>query len=382
MAIAAAGAQEPAPDVHATAAVRPEYKRLLGALDTYRQIASAGGWPTVPAGPTIRPGTRDPRVAVLAERLAVTGDLEAPRFRVADYDDELQLAVRRFQSRHGLEPDALVGPATLRALNVTVGERVNQLELNLPRARDVFRSDRTDFILVNVPAFEAYLYRAGVLAWKTGVVVGEAETETPLFESRIRTVVLNPTWAVPRSIASEELLPKIQTDIDFLSRGGYDVFDANGQAVDPASVSWASLTMNNFPYTLVQQPGPMNELGQIKFLFPNEYSVCMHDTPSKYLFSHYSRAFSHGCIRVEDPVDLAERLLAGDGVTRNEIDARLASAETESVQLADPLPVVLAYLTVAVDDSGTVHFYRDIYDSDASDAANAVGEPAGRQREE
>ena len=158
MAIAAAGAQEPAPDVHAAAAVRPEYKRLLGALDTYRQIASAGGWPTVPAGPTIRPGTRDPRVAVLAERLAVTGDLEAPRFRVADYDDELQLAVRRFQSRHGLEPDALVGPATLRALNVTAGERVNQLELNLPRARDVFRSKQSGTPAAS-PASQAQIVR-------------------------------------------------------------------------------------------------------------------------------------------------------------------------------------------------------------------------------
>ncbi len=362
----------------------PEYARLLGALASYQQIADAGGWPSVPAGPTIAPGSNDPRIAVLAERLTATGDLPDRDAVFSSYDTVLQTAVLRFQSRHGLEPDALVGPATLRALNVPAHERTRQLEMNLTRARDVFTPSRDDFFLVNVPAFEGYLYRAGSLVWKTGVVVGEAKTETPLLESRLRSVVLNPTWTVPRSIASEEFLPKIQADIGFLSRGGYDVFDASGQSVDPATIDWTSLTVNDFPYTLVQRPGPVNELGSIKFLFPNEFSVCMHDTPSKYLFSYYSRAFSHGCIRVENPVDLAERLLAGDGVTREQIDARLATAETEAVQLHEPLPIVLAYLTAVVDEAGTVYFFRDIYDGDVPDAheRGSSVEPGDQPKEE
>ena len=363
-----AGAQETTSD---SASESPEVVRLLDALRRYREIAATGGWPAIPPGPTIRPGSRDPRIRALIERLEVVGDLQTSGAANIDYDEDLQSAVRDFQSRHGLEPDALVGPATLRALNVSARERVQQLERNLPRARDVFTQTRKNFVLVNVPAFEAYLYRDGDMVWKTGVVVGHAETETPLLESDVRSVVLNPTWTVPRSIASEELLPKIQADVDFLSRGDYDVLDADRQIVDPTSINWEELTANNFPYTLVQRPGPNNELGRIKFLFPNEYSVCMHDTPSKYLFSHYSRAFSHGCIRVEQPVDLAIRLLAEEGVSRDHINASLSTVETEIVKLADPVPIVLAYLTATVDHTGSVHFLRDIYDSDAPDAGGA-----------
>lgn len=372
---ATGGGAQPAGD---EAIASPEYARLLGALASYQGIVDSGGWPAVPAGPTIRPGADDPRVAVLTERLRATGDLRASGITFSTYDEALEIAVRHFQARHGLEPDALVGPATLRALNVPAHERVRQLDINLTRTREVFTPTRSDFLLVNVPAFEAYLYRSGALVWQAGVVVGETENETPLLESRVQSVVLNPTWAVPRSIASEELLPKIQADIGFLSRGGYDVFAADGQAVDPATIDWTSLNVNDFPYTLVQRPGSMNELGRIKFLFPNEFSICMHDTPSKYLFSHYSRAFSHGCIRIEEPVALAERLLADEGMTRAQIDARLATEETETVRLGEPLPIVLAYLTATVDAAGTVRFFRDIYGGDALDA----DESADQQNEE
>jgi murein L,D-transpeptidase YcbB/YkuD len=344
----------------------PEYLRLQEAFVQYQYMAEAGGWPSVPTGPTIEPGSRDPRVVTLAERLRVTGDLENEGRVFGDYDDELQAAVLRFQSRHGLETDALVGPATLRALNVPIERRIDQLLVNLERTRQVFENTRKDFVLINIPAFEAYLFRRGKKAWATNVVVGEVESETPLFEAQMKQVVLNPTWSVPYSIASEELLPRIQQDLNFLARGGYDLFTAVGNPVDPATVDWTALHKNNFPFKLVQRPGTLNELGKVKFLFPNRYDVCMHDTPAKILFSKYSRAFSHGCIRVEEPLDFAERLLEQEGWTRQQIDIQLESAETRTINLAEPLPVILAYLTAVVDEAGTVYFYRDIYDRDAA----------------
>lgn len=343
-------------------------ERLSEALREYRRIAQDGGWPTLPAGPTIGPGSLDPRLGALVTRLRATGDLANDGRAFNEYDDDLQAAVRRFQDRHGLEADALVGRATLRALNVPVERRIAQLCTNLERARKLFVGDRPDFLLVNIPAFRAYLFRDETPVWNTSVIIGEKDAETPLFESHLKSVVVNPTWSVPRSIASEELLPKIQNDPGFLARGGYDVVDAAGLAVDPATIDWAAFGRSNFPFRLVQRPGPQNELGRIKFLIPNEYGVCMHDTPGKHLFAYASRAFSHGCIRMEKPMEFAAQLLAGDGWTPEQLDAQLASGKTRSIPMATPLPIVITYLTASVDASGTVFFYRDVYGRDRRSA--------------
>jgi len=339
----------------------PRHERLNVALQHYTGIAESGGWPSVPAGPTIRPGSLDPRVATLARRLAITGDLENGSREFTEYDDELQAAVVHFQMRHGLEQDALVGKATLRALNVSAEERRAQLRRNLDRTLRAFDTLRGTFVLINVPAFEVYLVQGGETVWSSSVVVGETEAETPLFESTINSIVLNPTWTVPRSIASEELLPKIQKDPGFLARGSYEVRNQDGSPVDPANIDWASLSKGNFPYALVQKAGPINELGQVKFLFPNRFGVCMHDTPKKHLFTLFSRAFSHGCIRLQNPMDLAERLLETAGWTREQIDAQLGTRKTLSIRLPEPVPIVVAYLTAAVDEAGMTYFYRDVY---------------------
>jgi murein L,D-transpeptidase YcbB/YkuD len=340
------------------------YLRLQAALELYLQIAEEGGWPALPDGPTIEPGSEEPRVAALAKRLLVTGDLDVRERDFTVYDDELQAAVRRFQARHGLETDALVGRKTLAALNVPVEQRVSQLRLNLERSGQVLDASLTDFLLINVPAFEATLVRGGEAIMTTKVIVGDTETETPLFEARMKHVVINPTWTVPYSIASKELLPKIQRDPGFLTRGGYDVFDRDNRRVDPGIIDWMSLHGNNFPYTLVQRPGCANELGRIKFVFPNDYGVFMHDTPSKHLFARDSRAFSHGCIRMDNPVGFAERVLEPEGWTRDDIVTQLETSETVIVPLSQPIPVIVTYLTALVDESGTVYFYRDIYGRD------------------
>lgn len=344
----------------------PQYLRLRAALQQYRSIANAGGWPVIRDGPTISPGSRDPRVATLARRLGATVDLAAGDAEFAVYDEVLQGAVRRFQSRHGLEMDAEIGPATLRAMNVPANARIDQIRINLERARWFYDAEREDFVIVNVPAFRAFLIRDGATIWTSRVIVGEVDTETPLFQSQLKYVVLNPTWTVPYKIASEELLPSIQRDPSFLSRGGYELFDRAGDPVDPAQVDWTRFSRNNFPFTLVQQPGPANQLGRIKFVFPNEYAVFMHDTPAKNLFAEACRAFSHGCIRLDQPVDFAAQLLKRGGWSRERLDAQLEVAETQTIFLDDPLPVFIVYWTAVVDDGGKVHFFDDIYARDSA----------------
>ena len=343
----------------------PHYLRLQSALDLYLHIAATGGWPAVPDGPTLAPGAEDARVAVLAQRLRATGDLPDDAQENTFYGEYLEAAVLRFQARHGLEQDALVGPATLRALRVPVEQRIAQLRVNLERMQKTFDPALTDYVLVNVPAFETYLYRDGARIWSGRIIVGETEAETPVLETQLTSVVLNPTWAVPRSIASEELLPKIQRNPGFLVNGGYDVLDADGRPVDAARVDWNSLHKNNFPYSLVQRPGPANELGRVKFIIPNPFGVCMHDTPGKYLFSLSSRAFTHGCIRMDEPLDFAAQVLAAENWTPAQIDAELETTLTRNIPLSAPLPVIVAYLTAVADAGGTVHFYRDIYGKDA-----------------
>lgn len=342
-----------------------EYARMLAALERYERISESGGWPVIPSGPTIRPGSDDYRVPLLVQRLATTGDLQGDAHVAEVYDAALQDAVMQFQARHGLEADSLVGRKTLRAMNISAEQRVTQMRTNLERIAKLFDTDKTDFLLVNVPAYEVYLVRGGTTVWTEKVIVGEAKTETPLFESAITHVVINPTWTVPRKIAIDELVPKIKQDISFLTRGGYDVVDSDGNRVEPSNIDWAALDRRNFPYTLVQSPGPINQLGRIKFLFPNDYGICMHDTPSRYLFGNALRALSHGCIRVAEPLDFAEQLLEPHGWRRDRIENQIAGGETLTIALPTSVPLLVTYLTARVGDDNTVYFYRDIYGRDA-----------------
>jgi murein L,D-transpeptidase YcbB/YkuD len=342
--------------------VHPE--RLQAALDRYMEIATNGGWPVVPEGPTIRPGSTDPRIAVLAARLRASGDLGDSTYDSVTYDEVLRGAVMHFQERHGLERDGLVGQRTLHAMNVPVEQRVRQIRLNLERASRLDAESSLSLVLINIPSFQLTLFRGGEPAWSSRVVVGEANTETPQFEAYMTHAVLNPDWTVPRTIAIEELLPKIQQDAGFLQRGGYDVFNNDGKPLDPSNIEWKTLDRNNFPLTIVQRPGPLNELGRIKFMFPNEHGVCMHDTPKKYLFARSSRDFSHGCVRLQDPLELGVHVLAAEGWTQAMITRQIESGTTRTVVLEDPLRVLLTYLTVDVAADDTVYFYPDIYSRD------------------
>lgn len=347
---------------------RSQSQRLRTELERHRALADAGGWPKVPHGPTIHPNAADSRLETLVRRLVISGDLpdQDAFYSTADYNETLQVAVRRFQKRHGLDVDALVGRATLRALNVSVEMRIDQIRANLERAHRLLDYQNDDHVLVNIAAFKAYVIRSGKIVWTTKVIVGEEENKTPEFQSMLKHVVFNPTWTVPHSIASEELLLKIKEDPGFFDKGKYQLFDRDGNQIDPSSVDWSAIGVGTFPFTLVQQPGPANQLGQIKFMFPNEYSVCMHDTPAKSLFVKAARAFSHGCIRVDEPLGFAAVILADEGWTSEQIDAQIESEETRTVVLSEALPVLVSYWTAEVDDLGTIYFYDDIYERDAA----------------
>jgi murein L,D-transpeptidase YcbB/YkuD len=351
------------------------YTQMRDGLARYREILANGGWPQIPDGPTLRPGATDPRLATLMQRLAISGDMEdvktfAP---VTEYDELLQAGVRHFQTRHGLDADAIIGPATINALNVTAEQRVKQLEINLERARWVLDDIEDDFILVNIAGFRVYLIRDRAIAWQSKVQVGKTYHQSPVFRDEMRYLVFNPTWTVPYSIASKEMLPSIQADPEYFQKRDFDVKDRKGNIIDPTTVDWSSVTRRNFGYTLVQRPGPANALGRVKFMFPNKHAVYLHDTPSKYLFERAERAFSHGCIRVEHPYEFAELLLGPDW-NQDRIAATLDTQEITTVSLPEPLPVLLMYWTAVVSQNGEVLFYNDVYQRDQKIAA-ALDEP-------
>ena len=343
----------------------PLYLQLRTALKEYRQIKADGGWPNVPDGPTLKAGMSDERVAKIAKRLVISGDI-ADAAMDADniYSDDLVRGVTLFQERHGLEADGAIGPATLEALNVSVETRIDQLRINLERARWVMGGIEDDFIIVNIAGFRAYLVNESKVIWETKVQVGKTYHQTPVFRDEIAYVVMNPTWTVPYSIASKEMLPRIQSDPDYFKTRTFDVRNRAGENVDPETIDWSKLSRRNFRYTFVQRPGPRNALGRIKFIFPNKYSVYLHDTPSKSLFGRSERAFSHGCIRTQNPFDLAELLLRPKGWDRERIDAQIESQETKTVHLAEPLPVLLLYWTTDIGPNGEQHFYKDVYERD------------------
>ena len=352
------------------------YQKLQTALAGYRQIAANGGWSAIPEGSTLKPGSSDRRLPVLARRLIISGDLE-PREdlgKLTIYDESLQQGVRRFQERHALEADAVIGPATLRALNVPVEKRVEQLEINIERARWVLDDIEDDFVLVNIAGFRAYVLRDRKVVWSTKVQVGSAFHQSPVFRDEIKFVVINPTWTVPFSIATREILPKIKRDPNYFANRDFDLKDNNGKFIDPASVNWEKITARNFPFWMVQRPGPNNALGRIKIMFPNEHAVYLHDTPSKALFSKAERAFSHGCIRVENPFDFAEQLLGGDGWNQEKFQQVLGEGKTKNLLLSKPVPVLLLYWTAMVDPDGVVYFYNDVYERDAR-IAEALNQP-------
>lgn len=366
--------------------VHPAYPRLVAALARYRALEAAGGWPEIAVqGPTLRLDDRGEEVALLAARLRATGDLPPGHGAVVEavFDPTLDAAVRRFQERHGLEPDGVVGARTREALAVPAAARVRQIELNLERWRWLPRDLGERYVLVDVPAFHLELVEEGTQVLTMRVVVGRVLRRTPVFSDHIRYLVLNPSWEVPLNLAVQDKLPKIREDPGYLERQGFTVYrgwGAEQQVVDPARVDWSALGRGNFPYRLRQGPGPKNALGRIKFMFPNRWMVYLHDTPERGLFQRAARDLSSGCIRVEKPLELAEHLLQDTPPwDRRAVEAVLASGRETTVSLSTPVPVHLLYWTAAAAEDGTVHFRDDLYHRDPrlDQALAALAGPSG-----
>lgn len=355
------------------------YRRLQQALADHRVLAGRGGWPAVGPGPTLRPGERDARVAQLRQRLLASGDLPQPPDAGpvppdgALFDDDLADAVRHFQRRHGLDVDGVVGAQTLAALNVPVDVRIDQLRLSLERFRWVKDEAIGSYLLVNIAGPEIFLVQDNEVTWRRRAVVGRLLRQTPVFRGSMTYLELNPTWTVPPTILREDILPRVRRDPGYLAAENITLLDREGRRVDPYSVDWPNLRA--VPYTFRQEPGPRNALGQVKFMFPNEHFVFIHDTPSRELFRRADRLISSGCIRIEDPLSLAEILLGNPGRWNEQtLKAAIATGRTQQLRLPEPWPVLILYWTAEPDDEGGVRFLRDVYNRDARVLAALDGE--------
>jgi len=358
-----------------------QYQELKQALRQYRDIAERGGWASL---------SRDSTTDELADRLQQTGDLAPPARGAAVKPQELLAGLKHFQRRHGLPETGKLDEKTLAAINVPVQNRVRQIEINLERWRWLPQDLGSRYILVNVPAFELNGFEDGKMVIKMSVVVGKELKPTPLFSDRMTYIVLNPSWNVPESIAREEVLPRLQTDPEYLVRNGLEVLPPEGnEVVDASSIDWMDLDPQTLEYRFRQRPGDENSLGRIKFMFPNQFDVYLHDTPAEQLFKRTRRDFSHGCVRVSKPLDLAAWVLQDSSEwTREKLAEQMSRAikptaeeeeggeegedegekETpeETIKLPRPLPVYILYWTAWVQDDKTVSFRDDVYDEDKS----------------
>ncbi len=345
------------------------YMALKDALLRYQNIMDTGGWPSVPNGPKLEKGDRNSRVRALQSRLTVSGDLNLPGQTDQDvFDEPVEEAVRSFQARHGLTVDGVVGRATLKALNVPVKKRVHQIKTNLERWRWLPHTLGWRHILINIANFQLEIVENGLDIMTMRVIVGRRFRRTPVFTGELTYMELNPFWHIPTKIAVRDIVPKIRKDPEYLLRQKIRVFQSwehNAPEIDPESIDWFRINAKNLSFKLRQDPGPKNALGRVKFMFPNKFSVYLHDTPSQTLFQKTKRSFSSGCIRIEKPVDMAAYLLQTDSEwTRENIHAAIDSGETQIVRIGDPVPVHLLYWTAWVDSDGTVHFRDDIYGRD------------------
>lgn len=347
--------------------IRPEieyYHLLKSVLKKYRTIQDSGGWETVPEGPPLKPGMTDPRIHHLRKRLAISGDFEATDSDSDFYDEDLKAAVMRFQARHRLEADGAVGKNTYAAVNVTVKQKIDKIRVNLERARWVFHELPEEYIAVDIAGFQAYNFEGTNVNWTSKVQVGKPFRKTPVFKSKIKYIVFNPTWTVPPTILQKDILPKIKKDPGYLSKMKISVIDRKGRTVDPNSVDWSQYS-KNIPYTLRQEPGPHNALGRIKFIFPNKHFIYLHDTPSRALYGRQDRAFSSGCIRVEKNIELAELLLNDPAKwNRDSIQELIDTNKTQRVNLPKPKTVMLLYVTIWTDENDNIIFKNDVYDRD------------------
>jgi len=345
------------------------YLRLKSALLKYQNIKKFGGWPKIPVGLKLRKGDTEKRIADLRSRLLISGDLSGSKRGDREYFDEaLESGIKKFQARNGLKTDGVVGSNTLSALNISVEDRIEQIKLNMERWRWLPQDLGKRYILVNTANFELDIIENGQTVTSTRAIVGKKKRPTPALSRKITYMELNPYWNIPHKIAINDVLPCIKNDSNYLKDKSIRIFENwedGAKEVNPESIDWNRVTKKNFGYKLRQDPANSNALGRVKFIFPNKFSIYLHDTPARTLFNKTKRIFSSGCIRIEKPMELAAYLLTDNSKwTYEKLTAAVDSKKTRTILLSDPMNIHILYWTAWVDKNGTVNFRDDIYGRD------------------
>jgi murein L,D-transpeptidase YcbB/YkuD len=359
----AADQARPQDALHELAPGHPQYLALREELARLRQVESQGGWGAVEPGPVVKPGQRSPRIAALRRRLQADGELAlaAAAGQETLLDPVLAKALKRFEARHGLTADGILDKTALAALNVPVTERLRQVELNLERWRWLPRELGERYLIVNIPTFELSAFEGDTRALHMRVVTGTAgDSPTPVFAQEMTHLVFSPYWNVPPGIAEEEVRPAVYHNPGYLRRHNMEVVRGS-RVVDPGSVDLSDPGIG-----FRQRPGAGNSLGEVKFMMPNRFNVYLHDTNARSLFARARRDYSHGCVRVEKPFELAQFALAGSSWSAEKIRAAMRSGREKHVKLEDALPVYIAYFTVWVDEAGVAQYRSDVYRHDAA----------------
>jgi L,D-transpeptidase YcbB len=348
------------------APAHPGYTGLKEVLHKYREIEITGGWEELDPGlPLLKPGMRHPGVVKLRDRLSATGQhIEHDTADITLFDENLHQQVLTFQKRNGLATDGIVGPATIGALNVPVEEKVRLIKANLDRWRR-FRPSGDHYIKINIPDFELEVIREGRTVLTHKIIAGTPDTQTPVISSAVTELEFNPYWYIPPGMLTREIIPAIRRNINYLAMNDMEIIGPNWQRVDPESVDWDSGFGDGFPYIIRQKPGPLNEMGRVKFIFPNSHFVTIHGTPHYRVFQSGERAFSNGCIRIRSPLSLARYLMSDQkGWTLEDIMEIIRSERNLRVKIDDPFPIHILYLTAWTAEDGLVHFRPDIYNYD------------------
>ena len=332
------------------------------AIAQYNGIVQNGGWPQVPAAKKLKLGVIDPDVEVLRRRLMVSGDLSTSAGISQSFDSYVDAALKRFQARHGLPSDGVSGRHTFAAMNVSAPVRLAQLETNLVRLRSMagFLGDR--FVMVNIPAAQIEAVENGRVILRHTAVVGKIDRQTPILNSKINEVIINPYWNAPESIIRKDIIPLMRENPNYLADNNIRLLGPNGE-VDPMTVDWSTEEAAKLRFR--QDPGKINAMASVKINFPNPHAVYMHDTPQQSLFNDIDRFFSSGCVRVQNVRDLVTWLLRDtDGWTRQRFEQAIKTGESTPVALAQPVPVYFTYISAWSTGDAVIHFRDDIYARD------------------
>jgi len=353
------------------------YTNIVTALKKYRRLLHIDEEfnPIKLEKKSLAIGSKSTEIIKLRKRLHALGDYNSDDLGNEEVDlqsdildESLALAISKFQMRHGLEADGLLGRKTAKEINTPIAYRIRQLELNLERARQLPELNEGQHLVVNIPDYSLYLVNDGKKIYTSRVVVGKTKHKTPVLTSELTQLVLNPYWNVPKSISNNEILPKLLLDPDYLSRNDMKVLSTlnnQNQVINPETIDWSNIDFYNAALRIRQDPGAKNSLGKVKFIFPNNYSVYLHDTPARKLFARNERAFSHGCIRLEDPVGLAEILLSTNNQASGNIESLIQRKRRKTLKFVQPIPIHITYMTAWVNEHGVANFRPDIYKRDS-----------------